>query len=471
MTVGEKIQFYRKKNGLSQEELGQKMLVSRQTVSLWEMNKTLPTVDNLLRLKEIFSISIDDILSESEPKDDNKNEPKEAYVFKYEKSELEDFFKKIGFSLIKRIIAFTLACIVLFASLAAVGVNDVIMLLLCCILLGWGSIKGFFDYRKARRDNETRIMQSTYSYEIFDGYFVLNISRNEEVTRTLKIYFDEIEKVLAFGNYLVFQIMGQSYIIRRDVLAPDSAFISIYHNAQNKIKAKKPNGKLKILSIILFVLSICTVLGAMICASILSGSNQVMTENMWAFFLFLPIPIVSIIFGFYLKKKGYKYKKNVIVGLIMAIVLCIYGSFTFIFADVYSHSDEPILNAEQTMNIDIPEHSHINTQDWTQGTQSIPRGYVYFTSDIYFEDSAVEEFERKLSSEEKWISDIPTDLVGITSYFCDIQKSDYYVIYNKDTKEFNQLPSESGTYEFINILYNSESNTMMLVEYKIDYVN
>ena len=58
MTTGEKIQFYRKKIGLSQEELGQKMLVSRQTVSLWEMDKTLPTVDNLLRLKDIFSASL-----------------------------------------------------------------------------------------------------------------------------------------------------------------------------------------------------------------------------------------------------------------------------------------------------------------------------------------------------------------------------------------------------------------------------
>ena len=86
MTVGEKIQYYRKKIGLSQEELGQKMLVSRQTVSLWEMDKTLPTVDNLIRLKEIFSVSIDDILSEAEPIKGNKNEPNEAYVFKYEKT-------------------------------------------------------------------------------------------------------------------------------------------------------------------------------------------------------------------------------------------------------------------------------------------------------------------------------------------------------------------------------------------------
>ena len=52
MTVGEKIQFYRKRNGLSQEELGQKMFVSRQTISLWEMDKTLPTIDNLLRLNK-----------------------------------------------------------------------------------------------------------------------------------------------------------------------------------------------------------------------------------------------------------------------------------------------------------------------------------------------------------------------------------------------------------------------------------
>ena len=56
-----------------------------------------------------------------------------------------------------------------------------------------------------------------------------------------------------------------------------------------------------------------------------------MTENMWVFFLFLPVPIASIVFGFYLKKKGYKYKKNVVVGIIMAALLCIYGSFNFIF--------------------------------------------------------------------------------------------------------------------------------------------
>ena len=64
MTVGEKIQFYRKRAGLSQEELGQQLLVSRQTVSLWETGQTMPTLDNLIRLRAIFGASIDEILCE-----------------------------------------------------------------------------------------------------------------------------------------------------------------------------------------------------------------------------------------------------------------------------------------------------------------------------------------------------------------------------------------------------------------------
>ena len=62
MTVGETIQKYRKERKMSQEELGQLLLVSRQTVSLWEKDQTVPTLDNLMRLKEIFGVSVDEML-------------------------------------------------------------------------------------------------------------------------------------------------------------------------------------------------------------------------------------------------------------------------------------------------------------------------------------------------------------------------------------------------------------------------
>ena len=66
MTVGEKIQKHRKSLGLSQGELGQQLCVSRQTISLWEKDQTIPTIDNLMRLRDIFGISIDEILDGEE---------------------------------------------------------------------------------------------------------------------------------------------------------------------------------------------------------------------------------------------------------------------------------------------------------------------------------------------------------------------------------------------------------------------
>ena len=191
---------------------------------------------------------------------------------------------------------------------------------------------------------------------------------------------------------------------------------------------------------------------------------------MWLFFLLTPIPISSIVFGFVLKSKNYKYKKNVIVGIIMAALLCIYGSFSFIFANVYDHSDEQIVRAEQTTGIDIPEHKQISTQDWTKGTQSVSRGYIYYTSDIYFDDFAVEEFEKQLASDNKWLSTVSSDMVGITSPMNDFGMYDYILIYNVDTSECNTLPSKSGNFRFINILYRLEDNQMKIVEYDIDYV-
>ena len=471
MTVGEKIQFYRKKIGLSQEELGQKMLVSRQTVSLWEMDKTLPTVDNLLRLKDIFSISVDDILCESDPTEENAEVPKEIYTFKYEKEDLRIIFKKISLPLLKRAIIFTLALIVGFISLAALGENEtVIGLLMGCFLIGVIShIKGYLAYKKAWKSKEERISEIVYLYEIFEEYFMLTISQNKEIRRTQKVYFDDIEKIQVIENYLSLQISGQLYVLKKDMLAPDSVLLEYCNRVPDKVESKKPKDRLRLISILLFVLSIATIWFSLIGVAVLSSSNMAMTENMWVFFLFLPIPIASVVFGFYLKRKGCKYMKNVVVGFIMASFLCIYGSFSFIFADLYSHSDEPILNAEQMLNIDIPQHSRINTQDWTQGTQSLPRGYIYSISDIYFDDVSVEEFEKNISNDTKWISDIPNDMVGITSYFYDIQTSDYCIVYNKDTGEFNKLPEEDGEYVFINILYDTERNTMKLVEYKIEY--
>ncbi len=73
MLTGERILELRKQQGMSQEELAEKMFVSRQTVSLWETNQTLPSIDNLIRLKEIFRVSVDKIICAEDLKKTNLN--------------------------------------------------------------------------------------------------------------------------------------------------------------------------------------------------------------------------------------------------------------------------------------------------------------------------------------------------------------------------------------------------------------
>ena len=65
MTIGEKINQLRTTAGISQEELAEKISVSRQSVSKWEMNQALPQIDKVLQLCELFGISADALLQEN----------------------------------------------------------------------------------------------------------------------------------------------------------------------------------------------------------------------------------------------------------------------------------------------------------------------------------------------------------------------------------------------------------------------
>ena len=62
MNIGEKIYSLRKKNNLSQEELANKLNVSRQTVSKWELGESCPDFDKIVPICELFGISTEELL-------------------------------------------------------------------------------------------------------------------------------------------------------------------------------------------------------------------------------------------------------------------------------------------------------------------------------------------------------------------------------------------------------------------------
>lgn len=66
MNIGERINHLRKTNNLSQEELAEKLHVSRQTVSRWENNSSQPDIDSILAISNLFMVSTDYILGKEE---------------------------------------------------------------------------------------------------------------------------------------------------------------------------------------------------------------------------------------------------------------------------------------------------------------------------------------------------------------------------------------------------------------------
>ena len=59
MKLGEKLQQLRKRSGLSQEQLASQLAVSRQAVSKWELDETMPDTENVIQLSRIFGVSCD----------------------------------------------------------------------------------------------------------------------------------------------------------------------------------------------------------------------------------------------------------------------------------------------------------------------------------------------------------------------------------------------------------------------------
>ena len=64
MILAEKIMEERKKNGWSQEELAEKLSVSRQAVSKWESAQSIPDLQRVIQLSEIFGVSTDYLLKD-----------------------------------------------------------------------------------------------------------------------------------------------------------------------------------------------------------------------------------------------------------------------------------------------------------------------------------------------------------------------------------------------------------------------
>ncbi len=496
MTVGEKIQYYRKKNGLSQEELGFKLLVSRQTVSLWEMDKTTPTVDNLLRLKEIFGVSLDNMLSEEilnedtslqnadwelkeekiEDKTEEKKEsgvkPKESYRQRLSLEEynnvngaiLQSYWKKNLLAIIASV------CLLALGILSRVTVMIYVFAILGALYL-FVLFANHFKFRSESKKNTQTVIDTVYEFKVYDGYFTVSYNNveNGEIRKFFKILPDEIRRVEDLGDYYGISYNG-TLVVKKELIATDSFFHRIFVEKKQSKKlftatGEKPDA-LSAVSIVLIALSAISVWIPLIIAGIVSRDASLDNE-MWIFGVFAVIPLASVIYSFVLRKNKRRFMGNLILGVIMTALLLGF-SFTY---QPYDEWVAPVTRAEEITGISLPTPYDINTTEYTTERQpAADKGYVHYVTKVEFTDKDASDFERQLEFQSVWMERIPASMTGIKPPYPNVSLSnDYFYIYNLTTKKANTLPNTNGEYEFLALSYNAHENLLIITEYRVNY--
>lgn len=179
MKLNEKLLNLRKQKGLSQQELANQLDVSRQSVSKWELNESEPSLNNIIVLSEIFNVSTDYLLKETENQS-NEN-----------KTKLSSIFLVIGTLVI---LLGTLVGFMLYQER-----RDIISLLVGMIIQIIGCI--LFEYHVLKEQNE-KIQKTFFSINIW-LFPLIPIKYFSEYTITYQILIRPLERYID-GIFLMY---------------------------------------------------------------------------------------------------------------------------------------------------------------------------------------------------------------------------------------------------------------------------
>ena len=189
-------------------------------------------------------------------------------------------------------------------------------------------------YTQLQNKNKTK-------YSIINDFYKTYLIVKDGVNQSKYMYSD-MDKIietntniyLCFGKYI--------YFVCKEKCTKDINFIrninpNIYYNKEGKNNSKmlsiKQQNFISKLLLVIFIATIFSIYGALITIGLSAQNipNHLVVKKLWIFWLWLPIPILSIILGLKYKKYEIKCSRNITAGIIISILLFILGLFSVIF--------------------------------------------------------------------------------------------------------------------------------------------
>ncbi|MBE6579467.1 MAG: helix-turn-helix transcriptional regulator [Ruminococcaceae bacterium] len=276
MTIGEKIQYYRKQKGLSQEELGTLLTVSRQTVSQWETGQTSPTVDNLVRLKEVLGISVDALLSggdEVQGEALQENPPLERYETRMTGEEAKDLVSRMAAPRKRERISHIVAVVLSIAfSVLFLGVvlEESVLLYFFVPFLVVYEIYWTIDYRKhlARyAETEKRFADTIMTISLYEDRLVVSEWENGKEIAARLLQYGDLRTAIELNGFYVFYTENGPLRLRGSLVAPGSRMDELFREVCTRSDREYLNRKQHIFFLLGTLLSLASVFGMCIFAT------------------------------------------------------------------------------------------------------------------------------------------------------------------------------------------------------------
>ncbi len=155
MDLGERLYTLRKSKNLTQDDVAEKLNVTRQTVSKWETNQSTPDFDKIVPLCELFEIGVEELLTGKKPEEkpqnqDNLENHKETIVTK---QEVKEKSAKIVSSSIFIYIA---AVAFLMIAIPVQRANPVVATSVFLLLIGWATARIIRNYMSMPKFEKTK---------------------------------------------------------------------------------------------------------------------------------------------------------------------------------------------------------------------------------------------------------------------------------------------------------------------------
>lgn len=149
MDLGERLFELRKAKNLTQDDMAEKLNVTRQTISKWETNQSTPDFDKIMPLCELFEIGVEELLTGKKPEE--KQEKKEERVLTRQEVK-EKSAKVVSVS----IFIYIAAVAFLMIAIPVQHANPIIASSIFLLLIGWATARIIRNYMSIPKFEKTK---------------------------------------------------------------------------------------------------------------------------------------------------------------------------------------------------------------------------------------------------------------------------------------------------------------------------